>query len=285
MNENDINRILRADDNLREAVRRREQRQPPMPAGLNERLMLRIEEEVPANTPGRHRRIWPWIAAACVAAVMVVVTIWQTSQPYPAPQRENTAKSFPASQVDNTAKLFPAPQGDNTAKLFPAPQGEGIGVGSVIKTAGSEEKLLTPPLTPPLQGRGAAAHSKGVAVTHSMPPKGVVVKQRMETKNCMAVTQGMETKKGVEVTQKMETPESLIRDEAKTVLASSVKEEPELKPTVLTERDIPITRPENYRYTPEEIALLKKQANEAYIKWVQLELEIAKYNLEQMAQQ
>ena len=52
---------------------------------------------------------------------------------------------------------------------------------------------------------------------------------------------------------------------------------------MLTERDIPITRPENYKYTPEEIALLKKQANEAYVKWVQLELEIAKYNLEQMA--
>ena len=50
---------------------------------------------------------------------------------------------------------------------------------------------------------------------------------------------------------------------------------------MLTERDIPITRPENYRYTPEEIALLKKQADDAYVKWVQLELEIAKYNLEQ----
>ncbi len=58
-----------------------------------------------------------------------------------------------------------------------------------------------------------------------------------------------------------------------------------LQPAVLTERDIPITRPENYRYTPEEIALLKKQADDAYVKWVQLELEIAKYNLEQMAQQ
>lgn len=59
----------------------------------------------------------------------------------------------------------------------------------------------------------------------------------------------------------------------------------EAKPTVLTECNLPITRPENYRYTPEEIALLKKQANEAYIKWMQLELEISKYNLEQMAQQ
>jgi len=52
---------------------------------------------------------------------------------------------------------------------------------------------------------------------------------------------------------------------------------------VLTERDIPITRPENYKYTPEEIALMKKQAREAYLKWVELELEIAKYNQEQTA--
>ena len=51
----------------------------------------------------------------------------------------------------------------------------------------------------------------------------------------------------------------------------------------LTERDIPITRPENYKYTPEEIALMKKQAREAYLKWVELELEIAKYNQEQTA--
>ena len=49
----------------------------------------------------------------------------------------------------------------------------------------------------------------------------------------------------------------------------------------LTERDIPITRPENYKYTPEELALLKKQASEAYLKWVELELEISRYILEQ----
>jgi len=52
----------------------------------------------------------------------------------------------------------------------------------------------------------------------------------------------------------------------------------------LTERDIPITRPENLKYTKEELALMKKQANEAYLKWVELELEIAKYNLEQTAE-
>lgn len=54
--------------------------------------------------------------------------------------------------------------------------------------------------------------------------------------------------------------------------------------TTLTEHDIPITRPEKLKYTPEEMALMKKQANEAYLKWVELELEIAKYHLEQTAQ-
>jgi hypothetical protein len=58
----------------------------------------------------------------------------------------------------------------------------------------------------------------------------------------------------------------------------------QVKTKTLTERDIPITRPENYQYTPEEIALLKKQADEAYLKWVELELEIAKHNQEQTAQ-
>ena len=56
------------------------------------------------------------------------------------------------------------------------------------------------------------------------------------------------------------------------------------QPETLTDSDIPITRPENYHYTPEEIALMKRQANEAYLKWVELELEIAKYNQEQTAQ-
>jgi hypothetical protein len=59
----------------------------------------------------------------------------------------------------------------------------------------------------------------------------------------------------------------------------------EPKPVTLTERDSPITRPENYHYTPEELALMRRQADEAYLKWVELELEIAKHHLEQTAQQ
>ena len=78
------------------------------------------------------------------------------------------------------------------------------------------------------------------------------------------------------------TPEVKAEEEAKPELAQAVTQD--AKPMTLTERDIPITRPENYKYTPEEIALMKKQAAEAYLKWVELELEIAKHNMEQTAQ-
>lgn len=65
---------------------------------------------------------------------------------------------------------------------------------------------------------------------------------------------------------------------AATTAQSAVVEE---KMVVMSERDIPITRPENYKYTPEELVQLKKQAAEAYLKWVELEMEISKNNLEQ----
>lgn len=65
---------------------------------------------------------------------------------------------------------------------------------------------------------------------------------------------------------------------AATTAQSAVVEE---KIVVMSERDIPITRPENYKYTPEELAQLKKQAAEAYLKWVELEMEISRNNLEQ----
>jgi hypothetical protein len=68
---------------------------------------------------------------------------------------------------------------------------------------------------------------------------------------------------------------------AATTAPKAVAEE---KMVTMSERDIPITRPENYKYTPEELAQLKKQAAEAYFKWVELELEISKNNLQQTAQ-
>ena len=67
------------------------------------------------------------------------------------------------------------------------------------------------------------------------------------------------------------------------VLAATTTPKPAVaqqKTAVLSERDIPITRPENYKYTPEELAQLKKQAAEAYLKWVELEMEISRNNMQ-----
>lgn len=214
MNENDIYTMLQGDDNLREAIRRREQKQPPMPAGLNERLMKRLKKPTPTPSPreGRTKR-FRWMAAA--ACLLVIIGIGVTLMP----SRENCDEVMPRKPVvvqKETKADAPLPKADITE----AP--------------------------------------KAVAVAKSKPKK----KLRRET---------------------AQRKDSLPSTEAVTTVAPCPQ--PEQQPAVLTERDIPITRPENYHYTPEEIALLKKQADDAYVKWVQLELEIAKYNLEQMAQQ
>jgi hypothetical protein len=64
---------LKNDKNLRQAVSRREQQLPPMPADLNERLMQRIEEQPqPAAKP---KRLWLYAAivvAACIALLLII---------------------------------------------------------------------------------------------------------------------------------------------------------------------------------------------------------------------
>ena len=235
MNENDINRILKADDNLREAVCLREQRQPPMPAGLNERLMQRIEKEVPAKPENTRRQVWLWMAAASVAAIMIVLLM---------PPKENGDEAAPCSGEfairQNGVGDLKSPQAEKYHRIInPDTQDSRIANSSELK---------------------AIAKSK----MENKPKRKVAPRQEP----LLAVDQGDRSLDSVQ----NHGPVPLIH-------------QAEAKPTVLTERDIPITRPENYRYTPEEIALLKKQANDAYVKWVQLELEIAKYNLEQMAQQ
>lgn len=53
--------------------------------------------------------------------------------------------------------------------------------------------------------------------------------------------------------------------------------------TLISEIDLPITCPENAKYTPEEIEQLKRQARQAYLNWIRLEIEIASHNLQQTA--
>ena len=218
MNEETLNTLRQQDTNLREALRLEETERPQMPADLNARLMQRMAQE-----EKRPRRvIWPWIAAACVAGVMM---IWLT------PPKETASPTAPLQET--------------------------MGVVAQENSQTEEPKV---------------EKSREVDVTKEPSPCYKTQKRRQRavaTENLMA--------------QQSVAPSAQTAANEDDLMATA-DPKAETKVTTLTERDIPITRPENYKYTPEELALLKKQASEAYLKWVELELEISRYTLEQTAQ-
>lgn len=64
---------LKNDNNLRQAVSRREQQLPPMPADLNERLMQRIADSEPARSETKPRRLWLYAAVAVAASITLLI--------------------------------------------------------------------------------------------------------------------------------------------------------------------------------------------------------------------
>ena len=225
------------DTDLREALRRKYADVPELPADF----MASMNERLQAKPVAKTRRLWSWVAAACVAAIMVVLLM-------PPRESPDTIEQLPTAKLD--------------AQPLPSLVGEGPGVGSVTSTPPQTE-ILTPPPTPPLQGRGAAAH------TTAQQARGAAMRSKAQSQSMSDTLVTPTTETGEADVAVVETPPTL----------------QQAKPKTLTDSDIPITRPENYKYTPEEIALMKKQAAEAYLKWVELELEIAKHNMEQTAQQ
>lgn len=225
MTEEKINAFRQTDANLRNALEMDEAERPQMPADLNERLMQRMAKE--QKQP--RRIVWPWIAAACVAGIMV---IWLM------PPRATTTDVV----AENTVIEQPA----NINK---------VEENSVAKV---ETETPAPVATP-------------------VKAKGTKVKNTVVKRDAALLAQDAKTAQ----TPTAETKTLPAVEEVNKELAVAETAKPQEKMVTLTERDIPITRPKNYQYTPEEIALMKKQANEAYLKWAELELEISKYNLEQ----
>ena len=224
MKEEQLNALRQQDNALLEALRQDEAELPQMPANLNARLMERMAQQKPV---AKTRRLWPWVAAACVAAVMVVLLMPPKASP-PAPLAKE--------------------RGVVTSDTFMA-----------------EKPMI-------------AEVEMEAAQPAAAPTKAKKAKARTNVVKRDAALIAQETTATEPVTSEVTAEE-----EAKPELAQAVTQD--AKPMTLTERDIPITRPENYKYTPEELALMKKQADEAYLKWVELELEIAKHHLEQTAQQ
>lgn len=94
---------LKNDNNLRQAVSRREQQLPPMPADLNERLMQRIAESEPARSETKPRRLWLYAAIAVAASIALLIVFnfgkEQTSQePLVAQTVEQPVASEPVSE-------------------------------------------------------------------------------------------------------------------------------------------------------------------------------------------
>ena len=97
MNDNDINHILQHDAQLREAVRRHEQQSPPLPAGLNERVM----QEMGKVEQDRHRmrkrvRILLTLTSAAAACLLLLLTrsLSTREQTEPAPVLEAKTKTI-----------------------------------------------------------------------------------------------------------------------------------------------------------------------------------------------
>lgn len=227
MNEDRLNTLRQQDTNLRDAIRLDEMERPQMPADLNARLMKRVGGQ---SQTSRVRKLWPWLAAACVTAFIVV---------------------------------FVTPPKTTT----------GDGMNGHHVTAKAEKPQEVKPVEPEVEASKAEEPKTEHNVTKEPTPRYKKVKSPKLRQRPVA-TENL-------VAQQIEPAETAQPAVHGPELAQVAAPKAEPKVTTLTERDIPITRPENYKYTPEEIALLKKQANEAYLKWAELELEISKYNLEQ----
>ena len=232
MNEDKLKALLQQDQSLRDAIRQEEAERPQMPADLNARVMQKMgvpsgfaTESDGKTARNKRRRLWPWLAAACVAGVLVVLLM---------PPRESMGEKEIVAKVEKKVEKKKVVKPETPIKAL------------------LDAKPITPAKRQKLKMRKLIAPSTApqqLVAQETAPVEAVVTEQVAQVKTVA---------------------------QAKTVA--------QVKTKTLTERDIPITRPENYQYTPEEIALLKKQADEAYLKWVELELEIAKHNQEQTAQ-
>lgn len=99
MNEKDMNTLLERDNILREAISRREQRQPSIPSDLNARLMQRMEQ----SDVKPKRRIWLYVVSGVAASILLLLTLhfWQKTEETP---QSVVAKQDPPKQTITVKK-------------------------------------------------------------------------------------------------------------------------------------------------------------------------------------
>ena len=244
-----------------EILSRLQEQQPDVcnPDELTDRIMDSLPD-LPTEQPKPARRIRLYVASAIAAAasVLLLLTLHYSEGP---------------TSLEAVADLR---QGVPTPGKAPADSREGIPTPGKAP-ADLRERVPAPRKAPADSREGVPAPGKALADSREgVPAPGKALADSRE---------GVPPpgKALADLREGVPTPVEAVQTEHAQQTNRAQPAEPATE--VLTERDIPITRPENYKYTPEEIALLKRQAAEAYLKWVELELEIAKHSQEQTAQQ
>ena len=244
-----------------EILSRLQEQQPDVcnPDELTDRIMDSLPD-LPTEQPKPARRIRLYIVSAIAAAaiVLLLLTLHYSEGP---------------TSLEAVADLR---QGVPTPGKAPADSREGIPTPGKAP-ADLRERVPAPRKAPADSREGVPAPGKALADSREgVPAPGKALADSRE---------GVPPPGKALADLREGVPTSVEAVQTEHAQQTNRAQPAEPATEVLTERDIPITRPENYRYTPEEMALMKKQAREAYLKWVELELEIAKHHLEQTAQQ
>ena len=244
-----------------ELLNRLQEQQPDVsnPDELTDRIMDSLPD-LPTEQPKPARRIRLYVASAIAAAasVLLLLTLHYSEGP---------------TSLEAVADLR---QGVPTPGKAPADSREGIPTPGKAP-ADLRERVPAPRKAPADSREGVPAPGKALADSREgVPAPGKALADSRE---------GVPPPGKALADLREGVPTSVEAVQTEHAQQTNRAQPAEPATEVLTERDIPITRPENYKYTPEEIALLKRQAAEAYLKWVELELEIAKHSQEQTAQQ
>lgn len=193
----------------------------------SEGLKDKVMNEARTVSRPRRLRLIPWLAAACVAGILVIFLTppkdsgTATSENVTAAATERSTAATTESSTAATSESTVADIGQN-------------GQPGCVKPKTAEN--------PPKEKYIAAAPAKRKRMADEHAPK--------------------------ECRQTAATRDSLDNGQWATLIS---------------ETDLPITCPENAKYTPEEIEQLKRQARQAYLNWIRLEIEIASHNLQQTA--
>ena len=239
------------DINMRDAIGRKEHGLPLMPADLNARLMERAGHETGTDR-SRTRMIWPWIAAASVAAVITVLLT--------PPKQSDAGADTSGTLTAQVPEVQPGPVESQTEELQATDNQ-------------SAEPLI-------VEDRNPEPEQKNIATEQSRPAAVFTeVQQTAVPDNLLALESSEADDFEADASLPVDSGYVLsIIPEEFLALNEMLNREPE--PAVLTESDLPVTNPENLKHTEEELAILQEKANEAYLKWWEFELEIANYYLD-----